>query len=378
MKSTFLCVVWLLAASLFTFALGKTPTTIPASSNYRLQFGGMRIPNLGLQVKSVVPKGPCTKMRDRTTLDTGVLEVGDVVTAIDGQAIQSDQHYFQMLRRSGGRPVDVSIRDVNSRKTFVWSVAPALVRGVTGTVHALLVGRIDEPDIGRGVHLDLANMQSVISAIPVPESGTISRLTSHNATPSNVIATVRSLPVDTDDTVVCYLSCHGAYDPAASSDSCGGHYFQLYSGALRRSRLLTELRSLNARLTVLISESCNAPGYSPMGRSIPGQSSRQRTEYKHLEDLFMLHKGIVNVNSCSRGTYAWQSSDIGGWFTNSFRSLALTPNQHAGWPSFLNRVGAATNNLFQTRTPGLTHPALVHQRAQLPQVFEGSTQRVRE
>ncbi|TWU25355.1 PDZ domain (Also known as DHR or GLGF) [Novipirellula galeiformis] len=106
------------------------PGTRIVSETYRLGFMAHAQPGLGLVVDSVTPNGPATRItRTDGSNRRGILEVGDVITAVDGVPLNSMDDYYRAMDRSKpnqGR-VMLTIMDVNSGRRIHWSAQGDLV-----------------------------------------------------------------------------------------------------------------------------------------------------------------------------------------------------------------------------------------------------------
>lgn len=156
-------------------------------------------------------------------------------------------------------------------------------------------------------------------------------------TPDEVLDVVKGVAVKETETLFVYYSGHGA------NDETKGQYLQMYSGPqgkkgdLFRATLLAELKKKKARLTVLITDCCNAeaPSRAPLTRDLT-----KPPHYETLRYLLLLPEGLVDITSSSRGEFSWSwfpdkdGNEMGGLFTvplvDLFR-IPLKPGQSLTW-----------------------------------------------
>jgi uncharacterized protein (TIGR03000 family) len=201
-------------------------------------------------------------------------------------------------------------------------------------------------------------------------------------TADNILSEVDKLEVDPGDTVFCYYSGHGGYDPAHSDgDPSGGHLFQIPSGDLLRKTLFDKLKTKGARLTVLISDTCNVRTVANVKLTLRYASPPPNNPI--LRSLLLNQSGLVDISGSSRDQYGWFSQD-GGWFTVSLQKVLCDPARFGGqavsWNQALDAVSDETSALFKARkaqivnspgqTPNETLDQLKGQDDQRPQAFQ--------
>jgi hypothetical protein len=201
-------------------------------------------------------------------------------------------------------------------------------------------------------------------------------------TASGILDAVAGLQTQPNDAILVYYAGHGAYDPRASLDEpSGGHILQIPGGDLLRKDLVSALHAKNARLTVLVTDTCNSAFFPTIDRQrlvIPTMGGGNRA----LDHLLFEHSGFVDVNGSSRDTLAWFSS-VGGWFTFAFQqaSREIQNDQRVTWARFLQSVDRHCQAIFASEksklanTPAMSFDALrsrillLQQQTQRPQVF---------
>ena len=144
-----------------------------------------------------------------------------------------------------------------------------------------MIGLTADEHIGAGVAADIKIVEGYVRGLPGFDADhDLKKLTGAQVTPANIRQAIEDLDVQPTDVLFCYYAGHGAYDADlnADDDPSGGHFFQIPGGDLRRADLLGRLTDKGARLTVLISETCNAAGdYNPpdpnAGDSVPRRTA---------------------------------------------------------------------------------------------------------
>jgi hypothetical protein len=86
----------------------------------------------GFRVSTVDPDGPGAHMDlvGAANPVRGILDPGDVITAIDGKSFRDDLEFYDLLYRAhnnGGGRLTLSVLDVKTGQVARWRVAPVLV-----------------------------------------------------------------------------------------------------------------------------------------------------------------------------------------------------------------------------------------------------------
>lgn len=369
---------------------------------YRLLVTGRFVPNEGLRIATVDPGGPGAWMTSPDN-QRGILEPGDMITAIDGRRVHSLDEYYHALNASAGREgrVRLTVRDVRSGRETLWDTRAARVRVIgpplppvdrrEPRVRVLLIGLTKDEKLGRMIEVSLAKLHTTFHGVPGIRDQDITELRGDQVTAENILGVVDRLAVRDSETLLCYYIGHGAYDPARvrEGDRSGGHFFQIPSGDLMRRTLLDHLRAKHARLTVLLSDTCNVRS---VAHPPPVYEHRQifSGENRVLHDLLLNHTGVVDVSGSSRDQYGWFSLVPGGWFTEAFTNECDPENfrreAFVSWDRFLGRVSDAASKEFHRRkdsllrAPGTTSAEVVQQLRQQadqrPQLFAVDVRRV--
>jgi hypothetical protein len=198
--------------------------------------------------------------------------------------------------------------------------AQAPEAGRPTAVKALLIGLTNDDKIGKGVAMDLQLVEGYVRGLPGFDADRdLRKLSGSDVTADNIRQAVEDLEVAPTDVLFCYYAGHGAYDPNLDGDDpSGGHFFQIPGGDLRRSDLRDWLEAKGARLTVLITDTCNAAGDFDESREEDAGDPNATTDpaadaepvvSKALETLLFDFTGVVDVNGASRDQFGLAGDD---------------------------------------------------------------------
>ena len=136
---------------------GPTAFARPSGNQmYDLGFMGTPMPGFGIQVQSVQPNGPLTRMTSATNPAMGVhtAEPGDIIVAINNVPVQTMQALQAQLAASGGR-CTMTLRNVRSGIEELWSVVATEVGPAPpvppAVVYSLQIGGQELP--GQGIRV---------------------------------------------------------------------------------------------------------------------------------------------------------------------------------------------------------------------------------
>jgi hypothetical protein len=260
--------------------------------------------------------------------------------------------------------------------------APA---GPPDHVKALLIGLTSDEQIGAGVAADLRLVEGYVRGLPGFDADQdLNNLTGADVTPDNIFKAIDDLDVGPNDVLFCYYAGHGAYDPKLSTnaDPSGGHFFQIPGGDLRRADLLNWLQFKGARLTVLLSETCNVEAeYNPPDLNGDDPAAAAPTDAETPPDavkspafqaLLFNFTGVVDVSGAARDQYG-MAADHGSLSTLGmlqaleeedkaldsnplpFLIIAIQPavEFHVDWDRFLQDASEDVHTLFQQTKDGI-------------------------
>ena len=253
-------------------------------------------------------------------------------------------------------------------------------------VHFLLCGLTKDDQIGDSIKRSLADLEHTLRGDVAQEYiGTFKVLRDDDCDASKILEAVRTTVLTKNDALCCYYLGHGAYDPthAAPNDTSIGHHFQIPSGDLMRYTLLSQMQQKNARLTVLISDTCNVLCYA---RPIVAPEQRVASATIHgntpLETLLLLHRGVIDISAASQSQYSWFSPETGGWFS---AVVCIDLPRYDSWNTLFTQLKSDSDQNFRRRreqilaNPGNTDEntlaQLRGQQHMIPQAFHFDVKR---
>lgn len=332
-------------------------TRIQGEDQYRLLINVYLQPGRGFLVAFVQPDSPTNRMvKVGNPRVQGGLEVGDLITHLNGEPVSTLEKFQDTLDQSGGE-VALTVVDQNTGWAINWKTQAARVRKpvIPGEddlpaqrrVHALLIALTSDSTIGKGEQTNLTNLEKLLRNEVSGDRLDLEIVSGSDCDARTIIAKVRQMGGRSKpgDTFFCYYGGHGAYDPNyADGDPSGGHFFWIPSGDLLRKTLFDNMLAQPGRLKVLVSDTCNV-------RSVARVSGRMAHESKTvivrgptpLEQLLLHHRGHLDVSGTSRDQYGWCNAQIGGWFTHTFGRIVT---EHDEWQPFLDRLSVESNAFF--------------------------------
>lgn len=259
--------------------------------------------------------------------------------------------------------------------------------GAGGGVKVLIVGDTNDPSIGRMIQVNIPWLTVTFGSVPGVK---ITTRTGDQVNAQNIISAIRELNVGPNDAVVYYHLGHGAYESGVdyTEDPSGGHFFQLRGGSLRRREAWQALKAKGARLTVLITDTCNVESPIEAAHIRPtGAPYGQRDSV--MAHLLTNSSGEIDVSGSSRGQFGWFSTTTGGWWTEALVATTrpdVWPDGNPDWRTFLSRAGATLSDTYQERKKSIVEAsaaddsvvaALLNQPDQRPQMFRASARTTR-
>lgn len=341
-----------------------------------------------MAVNSVKGTSPLLEMRKPAfTRSHFEIEKGDQIIAIkDGWgrfiATSHRETVAFILNSLSTSKTQVLVRDVNDGLSWVYDIdlSKAANNNVPGNAPApqdkkvvvLLLGDSNDDSVGDSVgdtigwmhgvfdqptqrrHLRKATVQENANNGLKTDIATIVK--GEDFSRSSILQTINGLQVGPNDALFCFINCHGAHDPMLK-DYSSGHYFNMPDGKnLTRIELRSALDRKNARLTILISESCNVG--QPFDQSETDtrtvSASEDDLSIKNMlfESLLLESKGVVDFNSSSEGEYSFTSvfSPI------LYRSLAYRKQTSATrlrWSVYVETLSKLTSERYRIIRQGL-------------------------
>jgi hypothetical protein len=327
----------------------------PTVHSYRLLINGESSPR-GIEIVSIQPGSPLLQMESAEAPNLrGIADVGDVISSINGNAVASLPAYYEALDSSREREglVELTLLDVSTGAPHRWRVRAVLVNVPVGAAeqnrkaHFLLVGLTDDQRIGKAMDDTLAVWhEEAVSSVDPDRVGSVLVLRAAECRAARILQAVRELPLASRDTLVCVYCGHGAFDPNhAAGDPAGGHFFNIPQGDLLRKKLAEELSAKHARLTVLISDTCNAQGTAlPDAAMVFEQRTVAVMGFSAFEELLFDYRGVVDISGTDFGQYGFCQRGCGAWFSAVGAPMLV---QQSDWRTAFERIRLAVDNDFQ-------------------------------
>lgn len=332
----------------------------PTVEAYRLLFNSVVTPE-GLLVTSIQPDSPVLRLQSADVNNLrGVLQLGDVITAVNGQPIPEIEEYHRIMEASDARGglVELTVRDRNTGDLHRWMAQARKIliplAGQAGSTlrkaHFLLVGLTNDNKIGPAMEDTLALWQRPIESMDRERHGNIRILKGDECQARSILDAVEAMEVAARDTVFCVYCGHGAFDPARATpdDPSRGHHFQIRpSGDLMRKDLSDALMAKGARLTVLISDTCNI---EDIARPALPMVAEERTVMvmglAPFEQLLFNYRGVVDISGTDFGQYGFCQPGYGAWF-----SAATVPviELQSDWRNGFEQIRRVVENDFQQK-----------------------------
>ncbi|MCC9607639.1 hypothetical protein LOC68_11730 [Blastopirellula sp. JC732] len=374
---------------------------------YRLGVQGEFSQAGGLKISWVDDNGPCQWMRAEQGNGYSALQVGDTILSVDDTILRTLDQTRKLVTQGAidnSGTVRVTVVDETTKRRSRYIVSPTRLKFLpeakrkipenirASGVRMIIVGQSSDPDIGVAVETSVGKLISLLEfdrnrivnrdlmpfgeSVALPELKEIALLTGDQAAAGTIVQTIRNMNVQPTEAFVFFYFGHGAFRPNAQPDDpSGGHYFAMRNTTgsdLPRTVVAKEIWKKGARLSVLISDSCNveAPIVSPY---YPPQDSYSGDNWA-LGNLFLDHAGGIDINSASRNSFGWADDGTGLWFTHAFCQVA-DPTKYGdadfvGWGTFLMHVASVSDAYFQERKRGApNNQALSEQENLLPEAF---------
>ena len=173
-----------------------------------------------------------------------------------------------------------------------------------------------------------------------------------------VLEWLENLRPGPDDTVLIYYSGHGGIDEFSKK-----HYL-LFAGLkgadnLERKELSEKFKrkSASVRLCMLITDTCSNFGEIPSGDTVVRFGAEITDKARpYLQDLFLEHKGFLDITAASDGESAFGNRRLGGYFTSALLSQGFTAaadtkgDGNLSWEEAFRKTQEVTEKLYADTT----------------------------
>lgn len=162
---------------------------------------------------------------------------------------------------------------------------------------------------------------------------------------------LNNLDAGQHDTILIYYNGHGMMQ--GINDRHILSFDQQTGDKIFRSTLRALLEQKRGRLKMLVTDTCSNRAGTPefVAKSVNFASVRQRST-AYIKNLFLQHKGILDITAVEPGHYAWGSTDIGGYFTVALMQSFITESdtnqdQFLTWKEVFENTKWRTDELFK-------------------------------
>jgi hypothetical protein len=297
------------------------------------------------------------------------MEVGDVITHVNSAVVKSIAEIHKKLDDSEGL-VQLSVVNVRNGDSQDWQVHPFKVTVSADRssaviaphnrpmLFAYLIADTNDPRIGKGVGISLAQMKQQLSSRITSNQLHLTVISGDDCTASNVIKELALIPSSNLDSIFVYYMGHGAFDPRyGNEDTSNGHFIDLKKKDVLRRTIWQYLHAAPAKLRVVVSDACNVEGEADPFKYRLEQRTRMMTVKgaTGLEWLLLGHRGELDLSAAAPNQFAWYSNVSGGFFSQQWIRLGKT--NESKWQPFLNSLSTAANAYYQgERTKILATP----------------------
>ena len=201
-------------------------------------------------------------------------------------------------------------------------------------VHLILVSDHADPDLGEGFEANTNSLANVLISNFARGQIKITEVCQPVAGPGNVWKpltaemvrnAIKRVPVDSDDTLIVYLSCHGYFDPAV------GNYFAFAEAeqGFSRQSIINEIKARNPRLGGIITDACQ--NYKRMPLDEESQASMamfKPATARLMRSLFLEHSGFLDWSAAAEGEFAVYYNNYRSFLNVDQRSLRRIRSSH--------------------------------------------------
>ncbi|MCK9271664.1 MAG: caspase family protein [Bacteroidales bacterium] len=267
----------------------------------------------------------------------------------------------------------------NLLKWLVLLISPILIvllisnQTSAQTLHCIIAGATNEQNsvIREGTRLSINALMNEIEAIEKYTSvrRKVYELTGANFKKEHLQKTLRDINCDENDVILFYYNGHG-FRYRDQSDKwptlfMGYHiegFDDTYLRGISLNEIANELKSKDARLTILIADCCNGElsVSSPFDIEVNGIASLSFSvrNSERFKELYEQSSGFIIASSSEPGQTSGISNRYGGYFTNSFLEIhkELTSiSNYADWNDLLEKTKERTISVtklnYRKQTP---------------------------
>lgn len=194
----------------------------------------------------------------------------------------------------------------------------------------------NDKDIGDLLHIDVGHIQTAFTTNVPQRLYSFHELSGDQATATQITRTIRSVPIDSDDTIIFIFSGHGAFDTNSNE-----HVITLSNGEnIARSAIRKELQRKGAKLNVLITDTCS--NFRKFATNSPSANGVQKVT-PLFDELFFRTRGVVDISATKPGELG-QINSGGSAFIRGFTSVLYNSNRRISWAEVVAETNINTKN----------------------------------
>jgi S1-C subfamily serine protease len=202
-----------------------------------------------------------------------------------------------------------------------------------------MVADTNDPTIGTSVEADIGHVKTAFGVLVARWQVHITTLSGNQVTGRQILGTIRSMNIQPGrDTVVFYYSGHGGFE-----NSTGEHFIYPARRAVYRKDIRAALQQLQARLTVLISDTCSSYVERPPRAMAPAPGN---VTMPVMRALFLEPAGLVDL-SCTKPGEEARGDSNGGYFTAALTGCLLMHSEdQITWAKLIEDVNSQVPQQF--------------------------------
>lgn len=238
------------------------------------------------------------------------------------------------------------------RRLFVLATLVVLLTPVVGLsqhIHFLLVSDTADGSIGEACSATIRNVQQSLAYLIPQDRYSLEIMASGSQTydADSVLARIRNIVVERDDTFVFLYDGHGA--------RAEGHHFLHMpdNGRLWSADVQNAVRRKPCDLGIILSSSCNVSEvralHAPAAMEL--WNAERDGMAPVMEELFIKHSGLMHMNSAWPEQFGFTNKFTGSWLFDEFFGYCLScPTGRPTWrciDRMMDRqLGARFQNIF--------------------------------
>lgn len=219
----------------------------------------------------------------------------------------------------------------------------------SSTFHAVVIADTAAADVRPSATVDIKKMSLALKQIAKASKQKLSLtvLSGKKATSTALGNWFHKSRVKSHDTLLFYFTGHG-FASTTQPTIWPNMFFKTKKETLSMESVHQALKQKKARLTILLSDSCNKFGNTPIFHRALSKQPKVKISFsakkRGLNKLFRKNRGRILASGAVRGTSSY-GSNYGGFFTQALL-LSLQDESHTSKPSW-KRVFQKVNKLLR-------------------------------